>query len=80
MALDKADKILARVASPEKLLDLALSMKAAIRVVTGEMRLSPGEDEYVYNGSTNDVDWLKETVEALEGYLISIDPNDYENG
>ena len=41
-------------------------LMAAARNVTDEMRLEAGGDKYIYEGSTNEVDHLREMLDDLE--------------
>jgi hypothetical protein len=47
---------------------LAEELRCAARAVTNDMRLLPGGDAYEYRGSTNDVEWLIEALNALEHF------------
>ena len=41
-------------------------LRAAAQIILSGLKLTPGGDAYTFEGSTNDVDWLREAVERLE--------------
>lgn len=73
MELDEADRRMASKMDREKMFNLLDDLKAAAHALLLEMRLSPGGDEYVYGGSTNHVDWLRETAATWEDYQMEMD-------
>ena len=70
--LDEEDKALAHKMDKEKMFDLLDGLKAAARAVLVGMKSSPGGDAYAYNGSTSDVDWLREAAEDWDNYQMEL--------
>lgn len=54
---------------PVRALALADNMRSAAAAVMSDMKISPGGDEYVYGGSMNHVEWLKDAAEEFLSYL-----------
>ena len=72
MTLDADDlKTLERM-NKAQLLDLALELKAAAKTVSNKFSQSPGGDCYTYNGSMNDVEWLREALSNFEWFYTKV--------
>lgn len=71
--ISAADKRMAHKMDPERMFLLLDDLKAAANYVTGEMKLSPGGDEYVYSGTTTNVDWLRDAAQAWEDYQMEME-------
>jgi hypothetical protein len=73
MALDAEERALAQKMDKERLFDLLNELKAATKAVISNLKLTPGGDAYTYEGSTNDIDWLRESAEAWEHYQHEVE-------
>lgn len=55
------------VPTPEELCEAAENVRRAAEKVSDSLELAPGGDTYVWNGSTNDLDWLREAIDCFHG-------------
>ena len=77
-ALEEEDRALLPQADKERLLEILLDLQTQARAITDKMKQTPGGDAYVYDGSMNSVDRLRDACQAWDEYERELLPDDDE--
>lgn len=70
--MDRQDRDLLLKMQPEQMFILLDELTSAAHAVLADLKETPGGDAYEYQGSMNDVEWLREASHAWDDYKFSL--------